>query len=231
MKTLVCFALSLSCFSLARAEEPAPPPAEDPPPAENPPPTVESAAPKKDRGEVMVGVKVGGLFAEPFSRLGASYLVDLEIGYALPVLKHRLAITLEGAFTDPQADGKSTDPRLDASMGGSYSWHLDQRELILGLSLVYRHKIGRFTPYVGVGPRLFLLESKVSGTAGSAKISVSDEVSTKVGAGIPLGLGIRLGPGDLFVEFAINVSSIDHRATGDSNTGSLSLAAGYRVIF
>src|SRR5438094_284535 len=100
----------------AAAENPPPAAAENPPPAaaENPPPTVASAQPAtKDRSEVLVAVKLGGLFAEPFSRLGASYLVDLEIGYALPVLKHRLAITLEGAFTAPEAEGKSTDARLD----------------------------------------------------------------------------------------------------------------------
>jgi hypothetical protein len=146
------------------------------------------------------------------------------------VLKHRLAITLEGAFTDPEADGTNHDPRLDASTGGAYSWHLEQRELILGLSLVYRHKIGRWTPYVGVGPRLFLLDSRVTGKAGTAGISESSEVSTKVGAGIPLGVGVRLGPGDLFLEATVNVSGIDHRTTGDSNTGSLSLAVGYRII-
>ena len=213
MKTIILIAMSLSLVAVARGQE------------------LVAAQPKKDRGEVMVAVKVGGLFAEPFSKLGASYLVDLEIGYALPVLKHRLAITLEGAFTAPEANGASTDPRLDASAGGAYSWHLQQLEGILGLSLVYRHPIGRLTPYVGLGPRLFLLESKVSGTAGTTGIATSTEVSTKVGAGIPVGLGIRLGAGDLFAELALNIGPINHTITGASNTGSLSLAAGYRVIF
>jgi hypothetical protein len=191
---------------------------------------VAAPPPKKDRGQFLIAVKAGGVFAEPFSRLGASYLVDLEIGYALPVLKHRLAITLEGMFTDPEANGTNTDPRLDASTGGVYSWHLEQRELILGASLVYRHPLGRWTPYVGLGPRLFLLQSKVNGTAGNAKISASTESSTKVGAGIPLGVGVRLGPGDLFLEASWNEAAIDHRATGDSNTGFLSLALGYRLV-
>ncbi len=192
--------------------------------------TVVEPAPKRDRGQVLLAVKGGALLPYGFSKLGASYLVDLELGYALPVLKHRLAITLEGAFTAPEASGSTTDPRLDAS-AGSYSWHLSQRELILGVSLVYRHPIGRLTPYVGVGPRLFLLDSRITGTAGSAAISQSSEVSTKVGAGIPVGLGFHVGPGDLFAELQINISAIDHRVTGDTNTGSLALAAGYRFVF
>src|SRR5579859_359781 len=68
-----------------------------------------SMRPKKDRGELMLAVKGGGLFSEPFSNLGPSYLVDVEVGYALPVLKHRLALAIDVAFTDPQTDGKQPD--------------------------------------------------------------------------------------------------------------------------
>ncbi len=192
--------------------------------------TVTSSAPARDHGVVLLAPKVGVLLPYGFSSLGASYLVGLEVGWALPVLKHRLAITVEGEFTAPEANGSTTDARLDAS-AGSYSWHLAQRELILGLTLVYRHPVGRLVPYVGVGPRLFLLDSRVTGTAGAAAISQSSETSTKVGAGIPIGLGFHVGPGDLFAEVQLNVSGIDHRTTGQANTGSLSIAAGYRFTF
>lgn len=184
---------------------------------------------ERDRGEVLVAVKAGGLVARGFSQLTGSYLVDVELGYALPVLKHRLALTLDAAFTAPQASGTQTDPRIDGN-GGTYGWKLEQRELIFGLTLIYRHPIGRLTPYIGVGPRLFLLQSKTSGGVAGTAISTSAEQSTKVGAGIPLGLGFRLWRGDLFVEVALNISPIDHTTTGDSNTGSLSCALGYRLF-
>jgi hypothetical protein len=187
------------------------------------------ATPTRNRGEFLVAVKGGGLVARAFSKLTGSYLVDAEIGYALPVLKHRLAITIDGAFTAPTASGTQTDPRLDAN-GGSYNWSLEQREVILGATLVYRHPIGRWTPYIGLGPRLFLLQSKSSGTVGTTPISTSSEQSTKVGGGVPLGVGVRLGPGDLFVEVSLAISAIDHRVTGDSNTGSLGFALGYRFV-
>jgi hypothetical protein len=193
--------------------------------------TVTEAAPAHDRGQVLVAVKGGVLLPYGFSKLGASYLVDVELGYALPVLHHRLAITVEGAFTAPQASGSTTDPRLDASTGGTYSWQIAQREVILGLNLIYRHPLGRFTPYVGIGPRMFLLDSRVNGNASGAPISQSSEVSTKFGVGIPVGLGVHLGPGDLFAELQLNVSPMDHLTTGPTNTGSIALAAGYRLIF
>lgn len=189
-----------------------------------------ATAPARDRGVVLVAPKLGVLLPYGFSNLGASYLVAVELGYALLVLRDHLAVTLEGAFTAPSANGTTSDPRLDAS-GGNHTWHLAQREVILGVSLVYRHPIGRLTPYVAVGPRQFLLDSRVTGTAGVAAIAESPEVSTKVGAGIPVGVGFHVGPGDLFAQLQLDIAGLDHRTTGDSNSGSLSLAAGYRLLF
>ncbi len=216
MKTNLVAVLLLLSASAARA-------------ADEPPPSLSAEAPpvKKDRGEIQVAVKAGGLFSEPFSALGPSYLVDLELGYALPVLHHRLALALDGAYTAPEASGSGTNPQTTA---GTYSWHLQQREAILGFTLYYRHPIGRVTPYVGVGPRLFLLQSEIDGTSGTSTIHTSSEVSTKAGVGVPLGLGVRLGPGDLFVEAGLAWAPIDHHITGDSNTGALTVSLGYRFV-
>jgi hypothetical protein len=215
----------------ALAQEPAPPA----PPPEAPPPTtiVVTHPPKKDRGEGNVAIKVGVLLPEAFSKLNASYLVDLEFGWVLPVLSHHLAVSVDAAFTAPELDGSTTDPRLDASAGNTYSWHLQQRELMFGLTFYYRHPIGRFIPYVGIGPRLFLLQSKVSGDASGAGINLSDEVSTKAGFGLPIGLGVTLGPGHLLLEYALNIANIDHRTTGEVDVGSssMTLVLGYRLMF
>ena len=198
------------------------------------PPTLRAEAPppKKDRGEIQLAVKVGGLFSEPFSALGPSYLVDLELGYVLPVWRHHLAVSLEGAYTAPTADGKQSDARLDAS-GGSYAWHLEQREAILGVTFFYRHPIKRFIPYVGIGPRIFLLQTRVQGQAGASPIDLSTETSTKIGAGIPIGCGFVLGPGHLFAELGLILGNIDHTTTGNVAVGvsSITLALGYRLSF
>ena len=189
--------------------------------------TLVQAAPAHDRGQVLIAAKIGGLFGEPFSKLGASYLVDVELGYALPVWKHHLAIALDGAYTAPEASGGGSDAQVAA---GSYTYNLQQREGILGLTLYYRHPLGRVTPYVGVGPRLFLLQSEVDGAAGTTPIHTSSEVSTKAGVGVPLGVGVRLGPGDLFLEASFLWAAIDHQITGDTNVGSLTVSLGYRFV-
>jgi hypothetical protein len=188
---------------------------------------ITQTAPARDRGQVLIAAKVGGLFAQPFSRLGASYLVDVEIGYALPVLKHHLALALDGAYTAPEASGGGIDTEVAS---GGYTYQLQQRQGILGLTLYYRHPIGRVTPYAGVGPRLFLLQSEIDGAAGTTPIHTSSEVSTKAGVGVPLGVGVRLGPGDVFVEASVLWAPIDHRITGDSNTGALTVSLGYRFV-
>jgi hypothetical protein len=189
-----------------------------------------SLAAARDRGELLLAPRAGVLLPYGFSALGASYLVGVEVGWALPILKHRLAVTVAGDFTAPEASGSASDARLDAS-GGAYTWHLSQREVILGLSLVYRHPLGRVTPYAGLGPRLFFLDSRIDGNAGGAHIAQSHEQSTQIGGGAVVGLGVRAGPGDLFCELGVDASPIDHRTTGPSNSGALAIAAGYRVIF
>ncbi|MCA1662996.1 MAG: outer membrane beta-barrel protein [Myxococcales bacterium] len=190
--------------------------------------TITQTAPSRDRGQLLVAAKIGGLFSEPFSKLGASYLVDVEIGYALPVLEHRLAIAIDGAYTAPESDGSGINPQI--ANGGAYSYNLQQREGIVGLTLYYRQPIGRVTPYIGVGPRLVFLQSEADGSAGSTPIHTSSEVSTKVGVGVPLGVGLRLGPGDLFVEAGLLYAGIDHNITGSSNTGALTVSLGYRFF-
>jgi hypothetical protein len=234
--TLIVTALlgSMVFPGFARAQENPPVIQQDSAFAPEEPPVVFEAPPrrvKRDRGEVMLAIKGGGLFSEPFSELGPSYLVDVELGYALPVLKHRLALAVDVGYTNPQANGKETDPRITAG-ASSYSWHLEQRELLVGLTFYYRHPIGRLVPYIGVGPRLFLLESRVKGNAGGEPISLSTEQSTKIGAHVPVGLGVTVGPGHLFIEGALLIGNIDHTTTGNLDVGvsSLTLTAGYRFM-
>ena len=180
----------------------------------------------RDRGELLLAPRAGALVPYGFSSLGASYVVGVEAGWALPVLRHRLAVTVSGDFTAPEASGSATDATT-----GAYDWHLAQRETILGLSLVYRHPLGRVTPYAGLGPRLFLLDSRVDGSAGGAHIAQSREQSTQAGGGAFAGVGVRVGPGDLFAELRVDASPIDHRTTGPTSTGALAIAAGYRIFF
>ncbi|MFW5741523.1 MAG: hypothetical protein ACOC1F_14310, partial [Myxococcota bacterium] len=87
-----------------------------------------------------------------------------------------------------------------------------------------------FTPYAGIGPRIYLLESTVDGSAGGATISETTEPNTEFGFGIPVGAEIPVGPGGFLAELLFQYGGLDHKATGDTNTGALSLSLGYRFL-
>jgi hypothetical protein len=231
----------------APALVPAPAPAAAPAPAPAPVAEVAKVEPeKKDRGAFLIGLKAGGLFAEPFTNgiLGPSFLVDVELGYVLPFLKRGIAVIIDGGYSQPTANGAPTDPRVDAN-SGTYTWNLIQREVLLGLTLMYRATWigeGKLVPYLGVGPRLWLLQTSVTGcTAGTTNmpgacgmaanpITESLEQSTKVGLSVPLGVDYALGPGRIFLEAQLLWAPIDHRVTGDSSVGSLTAELGYRLF-
>ena len=171
---------------------------------------------------------------EPFSPLGASFLVDIEAGYALPFLGRAFAVVLDAGFTQPTASGSRNDPRIDTN-GGNYTWQLTQQEVLLGLTVFFRLNGimgGRLVPFAGVGPRMWLLKTHVQGAAsGDAPIPESTEQSTKVGLSVPVGAEFQVGPGRIFGEFQLLWAPIDHKITGDSSVGSLTLGAGYRMQF
>ena len=209
-----------------------------PPPAPAAAEVVVQAPPRYrfTRGQFIAGARVGGAFAQPFSNLGASFLVGVEVGWALPRLPgvgSGLALTIDLAFTQPGASGTATDPCL-AQNTGIYSWDVTQRELSLGLNLIYRVPFlmgGRLVPYVGFGPRLFFLETRLAGFAGSANaLTPYSETSTRAGLGVPLGADFPIGPGRVFLEAMLLYAPFNHNLTGESNAGMITIQAGYRFL-
>jgi hypothetical protein len=197
---------------------------------------VASAPPvKSDRGAAIIGIKMGALLADAFNKLGPSFLIDLEAGYLLPWLNRSFAVTLDLGYSQPTTSGENiTDPRI-VSNNNQYSWDLTQRELMFGMTFLYRatflEKRIRVAPYVGVGPRLWLLQTRVSGSSGAMNpINLSTEQSTKIGVSVPVGVDVHVGPGRVFGELQVLWAPIDHRTTGDSSVGSITLTAGYRLL-
>lgn len=115
--------------------------------------------------------------------------------------------------------------------GGTYGWHLTEQILAIQPTIMYRFtKLKSVVPFIGVGPRIYMLRSTVRGAVAGVEIPETTEQSTKVGLGVPFGAEIKLGPGALIGELLFEYGSLDHTATGDSNTGALSLAVGYRLL-
>jgi hypothetical protein len=185
------------------------------------------ALPKNDRGAGIVGAKIGGLFTQPFSPLGASYLVEVEAGYLMPWVHRLLSVTASLAFTSPGTSGSGEDPRLP---GGMYSYSMTEQQLILGLTLTGKIPLGRVVPYLGLGPRFFFVRTLSSGQAGGVPIPETRETATEIGVGMPLGVDILLGPGRLFAEGQLLYSPTGQRSTGPGSLGALALMLGYRFV-
>jgi hypothetical protein len=184
-------------------------------------------APSPHRSGVLLGAKVGGVV--PFGGLNPNARIGIEAGYVFPFAHGSFGAALDIDFAAPKSSGTKTgDPRVP---GGSYDWHLTEQELAFMPVLMYRlTSLKVVTPYAGIGPRFFLLRSTVRGTAAGATIEETTEQSTKVGIGVPLGVEVPLGPGGLMAELLLEYGSLDHRATGTTNTGGLNLLVGYRFL-
>lgn len=176
---------------------------------------------------VLLGAKVGGVL--PFGGLSPNARVGIEAGYVLPFMNGSIAAALDVDFAAPKSTGsQSGDARL---MTGSYDWHLTEQELAFMPVVMYRlTSLGTVTPYIGIGPRIYLLRSTVKGSSGGATIAETSEESTRVGLGIPAGAELRLGPGAAIAELLFEYASLPHTATGPSNTGGLNLMLGYRFV-
>jgi len=186
--------------------------------------------PSVAQADGMLAARVGALVPQPFSSLGSSYLVGVEGGWVAPVWKRRLAVAADVAFSAPDGDGQFQSAAATAPV----SWHANVREVLIGVQLVVRQPFRRVMPYLSVGPRLLVVDSLVSGQAGAARLPTSREVTVAVGLQIAAGLGVTLGPGQLFVEVPCAFLWRVGRApqlTGDFNPSALTVAAGYRVFF
>jgi hypothetical protein len=177
---------------------------------------------------LLAGAKVGGLI--PFGGLGPNLTGGVELGVVFPWLHRSFAFAIDLDYAVPKASGSETDPRI--ATGGKYTWHLTEQELNLMPVIMYRlTSLGRVTPFVGVGPRIYFLQSTVRSGEGTPTFQETTEKSTKVGFGVPLGVELQLGPGGLLAELLFQYGGLDHTATGVSNTGGASLAVGYRFLF
>lgn len=170
--------------------------------------------------------KVGGI--APFDGLSPFVSVGVEVGYVIPAVDHRLAIVLDVDYTQPTTTGTEMDPRVT---GGSYTWKLTEQELGIMPVLVYRLTgMKPVVPYAGIGPRVLLAKSTVQDN-GAPSIMQTHEQSTRFGVGVPVGAELPLGPGAAIGEVLFQYGTLNHVATGDANTGALSLSVGYRMMF
>jgi hypothetical protein len=199
----------------------------DPDPAYDAP---EEEASEESGGAFLLAGKVGG--GVPFNGLDVNVAGAVEVGYLFSRRDPSIGVLLDVSYFVPQSEGTAVDPRLVESMGGSYDWQAWQKELVFQPTFLYRLTAltDLIIPYVGIGPRIYLLETVVEGTAGGARFPISKEVSTQFGFGVPVGAELPLGPGSLMAELLFQWGPLGHEITGDTHLSSGSLWVGYRAL-
>jgi hypothetical protein len=184
-----------------------------------------------DSGAFLAAGKIGGI--AQFDGLYPYLHGGLDLGYVFPGTGRTIGAYLGTEYTAPRSDGTGTDPGdPERVAGGTYEWKLRQKQLVFQPTFLYRFNwlTDAVVPFVGIGPRLYLLESKVTGSAGGRTIKATEERSTKFGFGIPVGAEVPLGPGGLMAELLFQWAPLDHETTGDTHLAGLSLFLGYRAL-
>ncbi len=197
---------------------------------------VEVEAPPGSGIGLALGLRAQVGVAQAFSDLGVAPAVEVEVGYRLPFLGRRFGVFVAAGYQYTYASGSGADDRLAAEGGtpypGGYSWDLDEHAMTVTFGVLGRlfPDTDVFSPYLWVGPRVFLLESVMNGGAGGAEFGENTETSTEIGVGAGVGIEYLLGPGPLFAEIEMGWSPLPHAVTGDSSTGQIGLALGYRLF-
>jgi hypothetical protein len=188
--------------------------------------TTSSTPEKKERGAFVAGGKFGGVAT--LSGFGPNITGALEVGYILPWYKRSFGVLVDVSYAVPVASGSEPDPRVPS---GKYEWTLYQKQLAVLPMVTYRYTgFKKIVPFVGVGPRIVMLESVTEGKAGSVQILETTEQSTKVGVGAPIGAAYLNGPGGALAELLFQYNPIDHESSGSAGLTSFTLWLGYRFM-
>jgi opacity protein-like surface antigen len=163
----------------------------------------------------------------PTSKLGPFVVAGLELDLLLPVLDRRLVLALDATYTYGSYGGGGTDPRV----GGAYTYDIGEKELKLGLDLVFRFfaEDAPIIPYIGAGLIMHFLQT-VERPSFGPRVDLLEQ-STEVGFELIAGVDFALGPGYLLADLRWVHTDLDHRLTGDTNAGNVTLAVGYRYVF
>ncbi len=183
-------------------------------------------------GSLVLGLGVGGIFPQPFTSLGTHVAVAFQLGYRLPFAGERLEIITGLAYSPPNNSFDTKQPVGTTFAGDTYSGEVTEKELHTSLGLKARLN-DRTVPWnvnLGLGGRLFFLETVSSGKKGGQSFLEYKEQSSQFGFFAVIGGEYNLGPGALFLDVDFGYASLPHKITGDANTGNITGLIGYRLF-
>ena len=184
---------------------------------------------------LVIGAKAGAGIGAPLNELGATFVGELELGYALPLpepIGRSLELFTAGAYLAPSTDGTvaAADPRLPGD--GSFNYEVTQQAVVLTLGARYRISLAddAIAPYGAVGARMYLMRTTTEGQAAGQALGTTDETATAFGLHVAGGVDFRLGPGAVLAEAQLGYAPLDGYVMRDTNAGALVLLVGYRFM-
>lgn len=209
-----------------------------PPPAPVAEPLVDEAPAEDESGRltdrantgIVLGAKIGAGLGKPWSEFGASYVLELELGWMMPFADRGFEVFVSGQYTRPKITDIEGEP--DPRLPGDSVPHAEitEDELALTLGLLYRFHVGLdwLAPYGGAGARLYMQRTTVKGDAGGESFGSNEETQSDAGLLLLGGVDFGLGPGALLAELQFGWASLDGFILRDTNAGALRLLVGYR---
>lgn len=179
---------------------------------------------------IVVGIKAGGAFGQPFNETTTGLVAELELGWVLlPFPDIQFFTNLQ--YATASQSGEGTDPRL--ADDGTWTYDLTTQQFIITPGVLYRLPFGPdwYRAYVGAGMRIHLTSTEATGAAASQDFGTYTEEATDLGGYGVLGSDFFVGPGSILVELQFGYGSVDHYILQDTNNGTLNFALGYRFFF
>jgi hypothetical protein len=187
---------------------------------------------------LMLGVRFGASVPEGFNKLTAGPLPEIELAYQLPFISHRLGLFVDAGYSWETQSGTRTDPRITTTgTMNTESWDEQIHDVGFAFGVhLWQPIADRWLVYGGVGAKLHLTKTVMNANAGSSALGENTEQSTRVGALVRVGTGVKIGPGALVFEVHFEWTGIDHLITGgerdgeSANTAHLALQLGYNFF-
>jgi len=184
---------------------------------------------------LVLGLKAGAGIGAPFNELGATFVGEVELGYALSLpepIGRSLELFTAGAYLAPSSEGASgaPDPRLPDD--GTFRYEVTQQAVVLTLGARYRLSLADDTiaPYAAVGGRMYLMRTEIEGEAAGQSLGKTEESASAIGLHVAGGVDFKLGPGAVLAEAQLGYAGLDGYVMRDTNFGALALLVGYRFM-
>lgn len=181
--------------------------------------------------QFVVGARVGGLFGQPFSELGAALIPELSFAWHPDFWMRRLGIMFAMSYSQPEAEEVHVDPRMTEN-GGLMIYRHTLRDFAVALAPTLWLPVGTMlVPYASAGVKMHLYRNDVQGSTGSDSLfGENQEPKTRAGFVGRLGLGIMLLSGAVTADLTLDAAPVNETTTGDANAGDIIISVGYSLF-